>query len=118
MTVDVKIFQGDTWKPRIAVKSVDAFTKMETALNCTSHTAILVIKQNYNESLAVTYTLSVVWISQSGGTGYFTLSNAQSKVISGKYVYEVKLYKDDKTEMYTLAQGTLTIASAIEKDIP
>ena len=115
----VTIYQGDTWKPAIAVKSVDATTLVESAFNCTGYTAYLLIKTGFNETLAAVNKITVTWSAQSTGAGYFNCTNAISKLLENKrYAYEVKLQKDDASEVYTLDQGYLTVAPALEKDLP
>ena len=111
------INQGDTWKPKIAVKKIDALTLVESAFNCEGYTAYLIMKKGVNETLPEISRLIVAWTAQSSGAGYFTLPNSVTKTLHPiRYAYEVKLQKDDSSELITINQGYLTVLPALKKD--
>lgn len=108
-----KIPQGNSWNPSIAI------TEDGTAKNCASHSCKLVIKKGFEESLDTLYTLVIAWISQSGGTGSFNLTNAQSKALTAglSYAYEGFLYKSDGSYNKTVCKGILYITDSLDKDV-
>jgi len=114
----IEITQGQTYIGYIAVTKVDAITQVETAFSCTGYNAVLILKQGFNDSKPDVLRIAGAWISQSGGTGSVTITNAQSKLLEpDKYAAMVMLYDDAKTIEYPIFEGYFTVKSTVEKDI-
>ena len=105
---------GNTWNPSIAI------TEDDVAKNCANLTCKLILKKGVVETLDALFTLSISWLSQAGGTGSFTLTNAQSKTLSAlsSYPYWVKLYLADGSFYKDIANGSLFITESSDKDLP
>ena len=113
-----KLKPGEVWYPIFRVYDV-AEDKTETARNCTGETAIWIIKRTQSETEDDIKRLTINWIDQSGGVGYFSLDYETSKTFTGNYYHQVILYE---TASMTVVESfdiyKLTMVPTLEKDLP
>jgi len=112
-TQNKELRQGNSWNPQIAI------TEDDVAKNCIGFECMMIIKSSKDETATAVQTLSLAWISKSGGTGSFSLTPVLSKALSlATYYYEVFLYKTDGSFNRSIADGDLVILPTLEKDMP
>lgn len=106
-----RLQQGNTWIPSFTI------TADSTAMDCTDYTVKMFIKSTLSETATATQELEAAWTNRPTGQGYFTLTNAMSKDMIGRYWYEIILYKTaDASVVATLERNRLIIIATLEKD--
>ena len=103
--------QGNTWIPTFAI------TEDDVAMDCTDYTVKMFIKASLSESATAVQTLDTNWTTRTSGSGYFNLTNAMSKLMLGKYWYEIILYTTANAAVVaTLEQDKILVERTLEKD--
>ena len=85
--------------------------------NCTGYTAKLWIKTTLKETAPEIYELDITWTDQAGGIGFFNLMHEMSRLLLGRYWYEVKLIETaSNTVVRTLIQDRLIVRETLKVD--
>ena len=113
-----KLKPGQTWYPRVRFYDEDEDGNL-TARNCTGETAILFIKRTSEETAASIEELTINWIDQSGGVGYFAFEYEMTKDFTDKYWYQWILYKTaDMSVVEPSKIYKIIMEPTLEKDLP
>lgn len=105
------ITRGNTWLPVLEI------TDNGEPMDCSDYNCKLWIKETLKETAPEIQEISITWTDQSGGVGYFNITETMSDNLLGRYWIEVILYKTDYSIIETLIKTRLIVRETLEKDL-
>jgi hypothetical protein len=113
MTKELEVYRGDT------TTILCSITRNRVAFDLTGYNIILTLKHKYQDTDdSIVFTKLGVIDSPTTGVGRIELSETDTDLETKKYVYDVKIYKDDKSDIKTILSGIFTVYPVARLEVP
>jgi hypothetical protein len=110
---EISIHRGDT------LQIICRVTSNKVAYNLTGYDMIFTLKDKFlTADSGIILTIPGVIAVPSSGCGVINVTHAHSDREDKKYVYDIKIYKADGSDIKTLSIGLFTILPVARRDIP
>lgn len=110
---EISIHRGDT------LQIICRVTSNKVAFDLTGYNMVFTVKDKFlNTDASIVLTIQGSIVSPTTGCGTISITHAQSDIEDKKYVYDIKIYKADGSDIKTLCIGLFTILPVARRDIP
>jgi len=113
MIKQLEIYRGDTCTVLCTV------TRNRVAFDLTDYSAVMTVKHKYTDvdSLAVFTKIGII-DSPTAGILRIELGETETDIEEKSYVYDIKIYKEDKSDIKTILTGVFKVNSVARREIP
>ena len=113
MNKDLEVYRGDTSLIICTIK------RNRVALDLTGYNIIMTVKEKYADpDASILFTATGTIPQPATGVGYISLSESNTDREDKKYVYDIKIYKTDKSDIKTILSGVFTVKPVARREVP
>ena len=113
MTKELEVYRGDT------TTIICTITRNKVIFDLTGYEMIMTVKPSYSSpDTDIVFTSIGIIDFPTTGVGRIELTEANTDIEEKKYVYDIKIYKPDHSDIKTILTGFFVIRSVARLEVP